>query len=118
MMLDELLGVFQARPFFNHILIRQHLQHGVVDGEGVTVEGEEHHVRFDERMDFRQLAEELRTSLGYADRKAKEVDAGIIMIGILPTLDRDDLVSSNLSAVDRYTLLNDQIVAAIQSVGR
>ena len=34
------------------------------------------------------------------------------MIGILPSLDRDDLVSSNLSDVDRYTLLNDQIVAA------
>lgn len=61
---------------------------------------------------FDRLAEELRTSLGYADRKAQELDAGIVMIGILPTLDRDDLVSSNLSAVDRYTLLNDQIVAA------
>ncbi|MGV9566934.1 glutamate-cysteine ligase family protein [Streptomyces sp. NPDC003480] len=61
---------------------------------------------------FDRLAEELRTSLAYADRKANEVDAGIVMIGILPTLDRDDLVSSNLSAVDRYTLLNDQIVAA------
>ncbi|MEU8590383.1 glutamate-cysteine ligase family protein [Streptomyces sp. NPDC048664] len=61
---------------------------------------------------FDRLAEELRTSLGYADRKAQEVAAGIVMIGILPTLDRDDLVSSNLSAVDRYTLLNDQIVAA------
>ncbi|MFJ9736045.1 glutamate--cysteine ligase [Streptomyces sp. NPDC101169] len=61
---------------------------------------------------FDRLAEELRTSLAYADRKAGEVDAGIVMIGILPTLDRDDLVSSNLSEVDRYTLLNDQIVAA------
>ncbi|MFD7709148.1 glutamate--cysteine ligase [Streptomyces sp. NPDC059785] len=61
---------------------------------------------------FDQLAEELRTSLAYADRKAREVDAGIVMIGILPTLGRDDLVSSNLSDVDRYTLLNDQIVAA------
>lgn len=61
---------------------------------------------------FDRLAEELRTSLAYADRKAGEVDAGIVMIGILPTLDRDDLVSSNLSDVDRYTLLNDQIVAA------
>ncbi|MFE9097473.1 glutamate-cysteine ligase family protein [Streptomyces sp. NPDC007264] len=61
---------------------------------------------------FDRLAEELHTSLAYADRKASEVDAGIVMIGILPTLDRDDLVSSNLSAVDRYTLLNDQIVAA------
>ncbi|MPY38127.1 hypothetical protein FNH09_45040, partial [Streptomyces adustus] len=45
-----------------------------------------------------------------------ELDAGIVMIGILPTLDRDDLVSSNLSAVDRYTLLNDQIVAALPFV--
>ncbi|OQR65716.1 glutamate--cysteine ligase [Streptomyces maremycinicus] len=61
---------------------------------------------------FDRLAEELRTSLAYAHRKAGEVDAGIVMIGILPTLDRDDLVSSNLSDVDRYTLLNDQIVAA------
>ncbi|MFE0726974.1 glutamate--cysteine ligase [Streptomyces antibioticus] len=61
---------------------------------------------------FDQLAEELRTSLAYAHRKAGEVDAGIVMIGILPTLDRDDLVSSNLSEADRYTLLNDQIVAA------
>jgi gamma-glutamyl:cysteine ligase YbdK (ATP-grasp superfamily) len=61
---------------------------------------------------FDRLAEELRISLAYADRKANELDASILMIGILPTLDRDDLVSSNLSAVDRYTLLNDQIVAA------
>jgi gamma-glutamyl:cysteine ligase YbdK (ATP-grasp superfamily) len=61
---------------------------------------------------FDRLGEELRTSLAYAHRKAGEVDAGIAMIGILPTLDRDDLVSSNLSDVDRYMLLNDQIVAA------
>ncbi|MEW2079702.1 glutamate-cysteine ligase family protein [Streptomyces sp. NPDC017966] len=61
---------------------------------------------------FDRLDEELRTSLAYADRKAGEVDAGIVMIGILPTLDRDDLVSSNLSDVDRYALLNEQIVAA------
>ncbi|MFH8222261.1 glutamate-cysteine ligase family protein [Streptomyces sp. NPDC018057] len=61
---------------------------------------------------FDRLAEELTTSLAYADRKAGEVDASIAMIGILPTLDRDDLVSSNLSDVDRYALLNDQIVAA------
>ncbi|MFJ8649369.1 glutamate--cysteine ligase [Streptomyces sp. NPDC093546] len=59
-----------------------------------------------------QLAEELRTGLGYAHRKAKEVDAGIVMIGILPTLAEGDLVSGNLSDVDRYMLLNDQIVAA------
>ncbi|MGW1888379.1 glutamate-cysteine ligase family protein [Streptomyces sp. NPDC001970] len=59
-----------------------------------------------------QLTEELRTGLGYAHRKATEIDAGIVMIGILPTLDRNDLTSANLSDVDRYALLNDQIVAA------
>ncbi|MDN3296493.1 glutamate-cysteine ligase family protein [Streptomyces ficellus] len=61
---------------------------------------------------FDQLAEELRTGLAYAHRKAQEVDAGIVMIGILPTLGPQDLVSGNLSDVDRYMLLNDQIVAA------
>lgn len=61
---------------------------------------------------FDRLAEELRTSLAYADRKAGEVDAGIVMIGILPTLEPDDVVSANLSEADRYTLLNEQIVAA------
>ncbi|MGP3985037.1 glutamate--cysteine ligase [Streptomyces sp. KR80] len=59
-----------------------------------------------------QLAEELRTGLGYADRKAGEVSAEIVMIGILPTLSQKDLVSANLSEVDRYMLLNDQIMAA------
>ncbi|QEU95841.1 hypothetical protein [Streptomyces kanamyceticus] len=59
-----------------------------------------------------QLAEELRTGLNYAHRKANELNAGIVMIGILPTLGRADLVSANLSDVDRYALLNDQIVAA------
>ncbi|MFD7720383.1 glutamate-cysteine ligase family protein [Streptomyces sp. NPDC059814] len=59
-----------------------------------------------------QLAEELRTGLGYADRKAGEVDAGIVMIGILPTLGSGDMVRANLSDVDRYALLNDQMVAA------
>ncbi|MEW2530983.1 glutamate--cysteine ligase [Streptomyces sp. NPDC047071] len=59
-----------------------------------------------------QLAEELRTALAYAHRKASEVDAGIVMIGILPTLSRADLVSANLSEDDRYALLNDQMVAA------
>ncbi|MGA5197900.1 glutamate--cysteine ligase [Streptomyces exfoliatus] len=61
---------------------------------------------------FDRLAEEIGTGIGYADRKAAELDAGVVMIGILPTLTQDDLVFENLSAVDRYTLLNDQIIAA------
>ncbi|AEW93081.1 MULTISPECIES: glutamate--cysteine ligase family protein [Streptomycetaceae] len=59
-----------------------------------------------------QLAEELRIGLGYADRKAAEAGARIVMIGILPTLDAHHLVEANLSRGDRYTLLNDQVLAA------
>lgn len=59
-----------------------------------------------------QLAEELRIGLNYAHRKANELGAGIVMIGILPTLNSADLTSAHLSDVDRYALLNEQIVAA------
>ncbi|HEY3478052.1 MAG TPA: glutamate--cysteine ligase, partial [Streptomyces sp.] len=58
-----------------------------------------------------RLAEELRIGLGYADRMAREVGAHIVMVGILPTLEAQDLVSANLSRADRYTLLNDRILA-------
>jgi hypothetical protein len=58
-----------------------------------------------------RLAEELRTGLAYADRMAGEVGAHIVMVGILPTLQAQDLVSANLSHADRYTLLNDRILA-------
>jgi gamma-glutamyl:cysteine ligase YbdK (ATP-grasp superfamily) len=59
-----------------------------------------------------RLAEELRIGLGYADRKSREVGAHIVMVGILPTLGAQDLVSANLSRADRYMLLNDRILAA------
>ncbi|OEU89525.1 glutamate--cysteine ligase [Streptomyces oceani] len=59
-----------------------------------------------------QLAEELRTGLAYADRQAHQVDARVVMIGILPTLTDRDLVLTNLSAADRYALLNNQIMAS------
>ncbi|MBD0707509.1 MULTISPECIES: glutamate--cysteine ligase [unclassified Streptomyces] len=61
---------------------------------------------------FDRLAEEIRTGIGYADRKATELDAGVVMIGILPTLTQGDLILENLSAANRYALLNDQILAA------
>jgi gamma-glutamyl:cysteine ligase YbdK (ATP-grasp superfamily) len=59
-----------------------------------------------------RLEEELRIGLGYADRKARELGAHIVMVGILPTLGVQDLVSANLSRADRYMLLNDRILAA------
>ncbi|WP_329129256.1 glutamate--cysteine ligase [Streptomyces sp. NBC_01476] len=57
-----------------------------------------------------RLGEELRTGLGYADRRASEVGARIVMVGILPTLEAQDLVSANLSTADRYLLLNERIL--------
>lgn len=59
---------------------------------------------------FDQLAEELSAGLHYAHRQAAEIDAGVVMIGILPTISRADLALANLSAVDRYSLLNEQIL--------
>lgn len=59
-----------------------------------------------------RLEEELRTGLGYADRKARELGAHIVMVGVLPTLGVQDLVSANLSRADRYMLLNDRVLAA------
>ncbi|MFF4498752.1 glutamate-cysteine ligase family protein [Streptomyces sp. NPDC001546] len=65
--------------------------------------------RLDGRV-FDQLAEELSAGLHYAHRQAEEIDAGVVMIGILPTITRADLALANLSAVDRYSLLNEQIL--------
>ncbi|MBW8802614.1 MAG: glutamate--cysteine ligase [Catenulisporales bacterium] len=58
---------------------------------------------------FSELAEELRTSLAYADRQARSAGARILMIGILPTLDEEHMVVENFTAEDRYVLLNDEI---------
>jgi gamma-glutamyl:cysteine ligase YbdK (ATP-grasp superfamily) len=59
---------------------------------------------------FSELAEELHTSLLYADRQAGADGARIVMIGILPTLDEAHMVVENFSAEDRYFMLNDQII--------
>ena len=58
---------------------------------------------------FSELAEELRTSLAYADRQARAAGARILMIGILPTLDEAHMVVENFSPENRYFLLNDEI---------
>ncbi|GAA0672867.1 hypothetical protein GCM10010193_26820 [Kitasatospora atroaurantiaca] len=59
-----------------------------------------------------ELREEIDTGLRYADRKAAEVGARIVMVGILPTLDLDHTGLESMSHNDRYTLLSDQILAA------
>jgi gamma-glutamyl:cysteine ligase YbdK (ATP-grasp superfamily) len=61
---------------------------------------------------FDDLAEELRVAFGYADRMAAEFGARLVMTGVLPTISAEEMVPGSLSAGDRYTLLNDQIMAA------
>ncbi|MDB1089390.1 glutamate-cysteine ligase family protein [Streptomyces sp. ACA25] len=61
---------------------------------------------------FDDLAEEMRIALGYADRTAGEFGAQTVLVGVLPTITGEELGPANLSSVDRYTLLNDQIMAA------
>ncbi|MGP4111814.1 glutamate--cysteine ligase [Streptomyces sp. 4N509B] len=61
---------------------------------------------------FDDLAEELRVALGYANRMAEECGAQIVMIGVLPTITEHEMVPDTFSRVDRYLLLNDQIMAA------
>ncbi|WP_042371110.1 glutamate--cysteine ligase [Streptacidiphilus neutrinimicus] len=61
---------------------------------------------------FEELREELAVGLAYADRRAQRAGARIVTVGILPTLTVDHAVLDNISAGDRYRLLNDRILAA------
>jgi gamma-glutamyl:cysteine ligase YbdK (ATP-grasp superfamily) len=56
--------------------------------------------------------DDLRRSLNHAEAKANEVDAHMVMIGILPTLEEGHLGPSTISPNPRYKLLSDQILAA------
>jgi hypothetical protein len=59
-----------------------------------------------------QFEEQVRASLNAADAKARSIGSRMVMIGILPTLRREHLTASSLSANPRYALLNEQIFAA------
>ncbi len=61
---------------------------------------------------FREMEEELVTSFEHAQRRAEEMDAGIAMIGILPTLADLDITIQSMSANPRYHLLNEQVLEA------
>jgi hypothetical protein len=54
----------------------------------------------------------MRASLNHAEEKAATVDANIVMIGILPTLQHEHMNADTLSANHRYKLLDEQIFAA------
>ncbi|GGM14768.1 glutamate-cysteine ligase family protein [Dactylosporangium sucinum] len=55
---------------------------------------------------------QVRESLNAAEEHAASVDTRLAMIGILPTLRRDQLTPDVLSANPRYALLNEQIFTA------
>ncbi|MBW3576350.1 MAG: glutamate--cysteine ligase [Actinobacteria bacterium] len=61
---------------------------------------------------FRELEDELRASLNHALRRAEELDARMLIVGILPTLKDLHVTRENLSNNPRYHALNDQILAA------
>jgi gamma-glutamyl:cysteine ligase YbdK (ATP-grasp superfamily) len=58
------------------------------------------------------LEREVRVSLNTADAKARGAGSRMVMVGILPTLQQNDLHEGTLSANARYRVLNDQIFAA------
>jgi gamma-glutamyl:cysteine ligase YbdK (ATP-grasp superfamily) len=58
------------------------------------------------------LEQEVRASLNAADAKARSTGSRLVMIGILPTLQREDMHEGVLSANERYKVLNEQIFAA------
>lgn len=61
---------------------------------------------------FSELERDSRISLNDAEQRARTVDAHMMIIGILPTVDARHLRGESLSANPRYALLNEQIFAA------
>ncbi|MQA16178.1 MAG: glutamate--cysteine ligase [Pseudonocardiaceae bacterium] len=59
-----------------------------------------------------QLEAELRYALDSADAKARGVGARLVMIGILPTLRRENFELRWMSANPRYAELNEQLMSA------
>lgn len=60
----------------------------------------------------RRYETDVRDQLNAADLRAHEVGAGMVMIGILPTLGPENLTSSSISSNPRYALLDEQMLLA------
>ena len=58
------------------------------------------------------LEQEIRAALNAGDTTARGTGSRLVMVGILPTLGKDDVNEGTLSANDRYRVLNEQIFAA------
>lgn len=55
---------------------------------------------------------DVRTALNAANARAQDVGAGMVMIGILPTLEDGHLTLDAISANPRYALLDEQVLLA------
>jgi hypothetical protein len=61
---------------------------------------------------FSEIEEELESSFGHAQRRARELGAHVMMIGILPTVEDLHVTIQSLSTNRRYHLLNEQVLEA------
>src|SRR4051794_35210667 len=61
---------------------------------------------------FGEYERDIVDSLRRAADRAARAQSGVLLIGMLPTLSADDLVLANLSANERYRLLNDEMAGA------
>ena len=61
---------------------------------------------------FADYERDIVDSLGRAEDRAAKAGCTIVLIGCLPTLTPDHLVRANMSANERYRLLNDQLAGA------
>jgi hypothetical protein len=61
---------------------------------------------------FSRLHEQLHTTWAEACQHAETLDSNVVMIGILPTLEQSDLNLSNMSNMNRYRALNEQVLHA------
>ncbi|MBN9112653.1 MAG: glutamate--cysteine ligase [Pseudonocardia sp.] len=62
--------------------------------------------------EWRHLEHHLLDELAVARAKARDCKSQLVMIGILPTLRREDMVSDAISQDERYTVLNEQMLTA------
>ncbi len=59
---------------------------------------------------FQALEDELRLTWRHCQSVARDLDAALLMIGILPTITETELCLSNISPMNRYYALNEQVM--------
>jgi len=59
---------------------------------------------------LRRLRDELKETWNQCKQVAHEMDSQVAMIGILPTIEANDLILANMSPLHRYHALNEQVL--------